>query len=214
MREIVLNLIYPNICGMCEKICKESLCKKCELLIKKYRIDCIKQCKKEYFDYSINILKYESIIREKIIDYKFNEQTYLYKMFSNIILKDEKICRFLKEQYDIIIPVPMHKYKKRLRGYNQTELIAKELSKSLKIPIDIKSFFKTQNTETQSTLSKAKRNENVKGAYQVLSVNNIQNKRIILFDDIYTTGSTLNECSKVLKKAGAKSIAALTLAKD
>lgn len=217
MKEIILNLIYPNSCGICEKVCRESLCKKCELAIKKYKIDDIKNCtnnKNMHFDYCINVLKYESIVRDKIIDFKFNEKTYLYKTFAKIILKDKKICRFLQNQYDIIIPVPMHKHKKRLRGYNQTELIAKELGKSLGIQVDTSSFAKTKNTETQSTLTKSKRVENVKGAYGVLRTNNIIGKRIILFDDIYTTGSTLNECSKVLKKAGAKSVGVITLAKD
>ncbi len=217
MKESILNLIYPKVCGICEKICKEALCKKCEVALEKYKIDNIKNCtnnKKVHFDYCINMLKYESIIREKIIDFKFNEKTYLYKTFAKIMLKDEKICRFLQKQYDIIIPVPMHKYKRRLRGYNQTELIAKELAQNLRIPIDTKSFAKIKCTETQSTLTKSKRNENVKGAYEVLEENNIIDKNIILFDDIYTTGSTLNECSKILKKAGARSIIALTLAKD
>ena len=214
MKEKILNLIYPNVCGICDKICIDSLCKKCELNIKKYRIDSIKKCNKEWFDYCINILKYENIIREKIIDYKFNEKSYLYKTFAKIMLKDEKICRFLKEQYDIIIPVPMHKIKKALRGYNQTELIANELSNNLNIEIDLKSFVKIKNNETQSTLTKTKRIENVKNTYQVLNIEKIKNKNIILFDDIYTTGSTLNECSKVLRRAGAKSIVALALAKD
>ena len=217
MKKIILNLIYPNICGICEKICKESLCKKCELVLEKYKISNIKKCtknKKVHFDYCINMLKYESIIREKIIDFKFYEKTYLYKTFAKIMLKDEKICRFLQKQYDIIIPVPMYKNKKNLRGYNQTELIAKELSKNLGIPIVAKSFAKVKNTETQSTLTKSKRIENVKGAYEVLEGNNIIGKNIILFYDIYTTGSTVNECSKVLKKAGAKNIAVLALAKD
>ena len=217
MREIILNLIYPNVCGICDKICKESLCKKCELKLEAYKIACLKNYKnaeKVYFDYCINMLKYESIIREKIIDYKFNERTYLYKTFAKIILKDEKICRFLKERCDIIIPIPMHKYKKRLRGYNQTELIAKELSNTLKIPINTKILIKKKNNKTQSTLTKSERTKNVKGAFEALDIENIKNKEILLFDDIYTTGNTLNECSKILKKVGAKSVITLTLAKD
>jgi len=217
VKEIILNLIYPNVCGICEKICKESLCKKCELILEKYKINSIQKCtnnKKVHFDYCINMLKYESIIREKIIDFKFNEKAYLYRTFAKIMLKDEKICRFLQKYCDIIVPVPMYKNKEKLRGYNQTILIAKELSKNLQIPINIKTFDKIRNTETQSTLTKTKRVENVKGAYEVLEANNIIEKRVILFDDIYTTGSTLNECSKVLKKAGAKSVVVLTLAKD
>jgi len=217
MKENFLNLIYPNVCGICDKVCIDSLCKRCELILDTYKRECIKDCrhiKNLHFDYCINILKYESIIREKIIQYKFNEKTYLYKTFSKIMEKDEKICRFLKEHCDIIIPVPMHKDKQKIRGYNQTELVAKEIAGLLKKKIDTKTLLKVKNNQTQSTLTKSQRIENVRGVFEVSNPSNIKNKRIVLFDDIYTTGNTLNECSKILKKAGAKSVIAVTLAKD
>lgn len=217
MNEFILDLLYPKTCGICNKICKEALCKKCELVLEKYKIDLIKDCKlikNLHFDYCINLLKYENLIREKIIDYKFNEQAYLYMTFAKIMLKDKKICRFLKERYDIIIPVPMHKQKEKLRGYNQAELITKEVSKKLNIVTYEECLIKAKNNLVQSTLNKTERIKNVRNAFEIKEENKIIGKNIILFDDIYTTGSTVNECSRLLKKSGAKNIVAITLAKD
>ncbi len=83
----------------------------------------------QVFDYLYSALKYENEVREKIIKYKFNENSYLYKTFAKIIIKDKKVYGFLK-LYDIIIPVPMNKLK-NLRGYNQAELVANEIAKHM-----------------------------------------------------------------------------------
>lgn len=216
MFEKFLNLIFPNVCGFCNKINNNSLCKSCELNLSKYEINCIKDytnTKQKYFDYLYCALKYENTVREKIIKYKFNENSYLYKTFAKIIIKNEKIYRFLK-LYDIIIPVPMHKNKKAVRGYNQSELIAKEIARNMELEFDKNILIKEKNTNVQSTLTKIKRAENVKNAFLVEDNTKIKGKKVILIDDIYTTGSTVNECSKVLKKAGAKEICVVTIAKD
>ena len=130
-----------------------------------------------------------------------------------IILKNEKICGLLKK-YDIIIPVPIHKKRKAQRGYNQTQLIASKISKYLKIKLCDDVLIKSKNTIAQSKLNKNKRKQNIKGAFKILNSEKIQGKNILLFDDIYTTGSTVNECSKILTRAGAKRIGVLTIAKD
>ena len=86
--------------------------------------------KDKYFDNHIYLFRYEGIVRKKIIEYKFKEKSYLNETFVNFILKNEKICRFLKS-YDIITPVPIHAKRKRKRGYNQSELIAKKIAKDI-----------------------------------------------------------------------------------
>ena len=116
--------------------------------------------------------------------------------------------------YDIIIPVPIHKKRKHRRGYNQTELVAKEISHQLKIKMGKDVLIKNINTKAQSELSKKERNDNIKGAFKVQNLQKIIGKKILLIDDIYTTGSTANECRKILKLAGAKNIGILTIAKD
>ena len=114
--------------------------------------------------------------------------------------------------YDIICAVPIYKKRMSERGYNQSELIAKEMAKNMP-GIEYKNVLKKiKNNQRQSELKKEERKENVKNVYEMQNKQIIQNKKIILFDDIYTTGNTVNECSKVLKENGAKEILVLTLA--
>lgn len=98
------------------------------------------------------------------------------------------------------------------RGYNQSELIAKEIARFLPSIIYKKVLKKVKKNKRQSELKKEERKENVKNVYEIQNKQIIQNKKIILFDDIYTTGNTVNECSKVLKENGATEILVLTLA--
>ena len=213
MLDFILELIFPTTCGICSNICKEAICNKCKLKLKKYEINLILKNKKMYFNKSMHIFKYDGIIRQKIIEYKFQGKSYLYKTFAEIILKNQKVCGFFKK-YDIIIPVPIHKKRKIYRGDNQTELIAKLLAKQLNLKLETNILFKQKNIISQTELNKNSRKENIKNAFIVKNTHKIKNKKILIFDDIYTTGSTVNECSKILKTAGAKQIGVLTIAKD
>ena len=216
MFEKFLNLIFPNVCGFCNRIDKNSLCKNCESMVSKYKLNCINDFRKDktkYFDYLFCALKYENVVRQKLISNKFGEESYLYKTFAKIITKNKKIYRFMK-LYDIIIPVPMYKSKQAIRGYNQSLLVAKEIAKEMEIKLEKNILIKKRDSKIQSTLSKNERLKNVKDAFEVQNKEIIKNKKVILFDDIYTTGSTANECSKMLKKAGAKDILVITIARD
>ncbi len=212
MLENILELLYPTTCGFCGNVCKEAVCKKCELKLKKYELNLIRKNKK-YYQESMHLYRYDGEIREKIIDYKFNNKAYLYKTFANLILKNKKVCGFFKN-YDIIIPVPIHKKRKQLRGYNQTELIAKEIAKKTHLTLVRNVLIKQKNTQTQSLLTRAQREQNIKNAFVLNNEEKIYNKKVLIFDDIYTTGSTVLECTKILKKAGTKKVGVLTIAKD
>lgn len=153
------------------------------------------------------------MIRNLILNYKFNEKPYLYKAFANFFSKYQK--KYLQlDFYDIIIPVPISKKRLKQRGYNQSYLIAKELAKILNIEVDNQILQKIKNNSAQSILNKNEREHNVKNVYKLFSNKNIIGKKILLIDDIYTTGSTVNECSKILKLAKVAKIDVLTLAKD
>lgn len=165
------------------------------------------------FDEHIYIFKYEGIVREEIIKYKFQEKSYNYKMFSKIILDDKELCEILRK-YEMIISVPVSRKRKKERGYNQTELIAKEISKTLNIKYAKGILYKIKDTVAQSKLNKEQREENAKGVYEIKNQNKINNKKILLIDDIYTTGSTVSECSKTLKQAKPYKIGIFTIAKD
>lgn len=136
----------------------------------------------------------------------------MYKTFAKIILKNEKIYRII-QTYDIIGAVPIHKKRKNDRGYNQSELIAKEIARNIKEIRYENILKKVRNNNQQSLLKSYERKQNVSGVYEIQNKSIIENKKIILFDDIYTTGSTVNECSKILKTNNAKEILVLTLAK-
>jgi len=213
--EKLINIIYPPKCGICGKFSKEFLCKKCENFLKSQaKFEIIEnQDIEKYFDKHLYIFQYEGIIRKEILEYKFKEKTYLYKTFVNFLLKNEKFFEFLKS-YDTIIPVPISKKRQKERGYNQSLLIAKELSKQLEIKCINNCLIKTKNVIEQSKLKKEDRIRNIQGIYKLNNKERLKNKNIIIIDDIYTTGSTVNECSKILRQAQPKEICVLTLAKD
>ena len=101
-----------------------------------------------------------------------------------------------------------------IRGYNQTELIAREIAKNTKLKLENKILYKQKNIVSQSELNRNNRKQNVKDAFIIKNSETIKNKNVLIFDDIYTTGSTLQECSRILKNAGVKHVGILTIAKD
>lgn len=119
-----------------------------------------------------------------------------------------------KENFDYIIPVPLHKTKVRERGYNQSEFIAKGISEKLNIPLLANAISRMRYTKSQTKLNLKQRAENMKNAFK-LNIDKkelIRDKNIIVLDDVITTGATINECVQILKDAGANKIFALSLA--
>lgn len=210
----ILNLIYPNVCGICDRLCDSDLCKKCEIKLRNIAKVKIDYYNNKYFKKHLYIFKYEGIIKEKLIDFKFNEKTYIYKSIVNFIIKNKKICGFLKK-YDIIIPVPIHRNRKLERGYNQSALFAMNISKNIS-NLDYKDnvLVKKINNKPQSSKNKIGREKNVVDVYLLQNANEIKNKKVILLDDIYTTGSTVNECCRILQQAKPEYIDVFTIAKD
>lgn len=218
---VPLVSMYPPICGICEKISKDTLCPKCNLELKKQaevnilqKEEIEENIKKEkYFEELMYIFKYEGQVRKLILDYKFNEKSYLYKTFVNFLLKNEKIFENIKK-YDKIIPVPISKKRNKERGYNQSMLIAEEIANKTNLELVNNCLIKTKNIIEQSKLNKEDRQQNIQGVYSLQNERLITNKKILLVDDIYTTGSTVNECCKILQQANPKTIGVLVLAKD
>lgn len=204
--ECALDIIYPQKCGICGKL-GSSICNNCYDIIKKYEIK--NQHKDLFFSY-----QYEGTIRKLILDYKFNDKSYLYKTIEKCIINNKNVCQFLNG-YDIIIPVPLHKKRLHKRGYNQAGLVAKEIAKDINNIVSLNNvLIKNTNIKPQSEKGIIDRKKDVKGIYEVKNAELIKNKKVVLFDDIYTTGSTANECKKILLEAGAKKVGVLVLAKD
>ena len=211
----IINLIYPPKCGICGKINSNFLCNKCKIQLEKqakFEIE-KNQNTNHYFQEHLYIFEYQGMIRKIILNYKFNDKNYLYKTIVNFLLKNKKFFQILKS-YDTIIPVPISKKRRKERGYNQSELIAKELAKNLQIGYNKNCLFKTKNVIEQSKLNKEERQKNIQGVYEIRNPKQNKDQKIILLDDIYTTGSTVKECSRILTKGQPKKIGIFTIAKD
>jgi len=194
------------------------LCNKCKIKLDKefnYQIDDYTEEKEKNFIEHHYFFKYENIIRNQILSIKFQEKPYFYKTIVSFLENKQKSFENLKK-YDIILIVPISKRRVKDRGYNQSEIIAKEISKMISAQIAKNKIQKIKHTQPQSTLNKVERTENVKGVYKVKNIDEIKNKKILIFDDIYTTGNTVNECAKMLIEAGLekRNIGILTIAKD
>lgn len=217
IQEKILNLIYPQTCGICGKINSNALCKKCEINLNKQSENQITkegtEIEDKYFNELMYIFRYEGKIRKIIIDYKFNEKSYIYVTFVNFLLKNKKIFENIKN-YDTIIPVPISKKRQKERGYNQSLLIARKIAEKTNLELMNNCLIKTKNIIEQSKLNKEDRLQNIYGVYELTNRQLIENKKILLIDDIYTTGSTVNECSRILRKANPEKIGVLVLAKD
>ena len=214
----ILNLVYPQVCGICGKLHSKSLCNKCRVKLEKefkYQTDYYEEDLSKNFINHHYFFKYENLIRNQIIALKFQEKPYIYKTITYFLENMQKSFENLKI-YDIILTVPISKKRKIERGYNQSYLVSKEISKIINVPLEKNILYKNKHTLPQSTLNKEQRCENTKGAYTVKNINIIQNKKILLIDDIYTTGNTVNECAKTLIEKGInrKNIGVLTIAKD
>ena len=219
----ILDLVYPPVCGICGKFNQEFLCKRCRKMLEaeaKFNVDKVDN-QEYFFENHLYIFKYEGIIRKLILNYKFNEKSYLYKTFVNFLLKNEKFFKILKS-YDTIIPVPVSAKRMNERGYNQSELLANDVVKQITEKSIEKAececitdcLVKNKNIIEQSKLNKEQRQKNIQGVYILKNKEKLINRKILLIDDIYTTGSTANECCKVLQKVKPKKIDVFTIAKD
>lgn len=203
------------MCGICGKLEQKSLCNKCKIKLQKSAICKIEDYKNtsSYFDEHIYLFQYNGEIRDAILKYKFDEKSYIYRTFLEFIKNNENICAQIKK-YDIIIPVPISKKRLNSRGYNQSSLIAKNLAQELNIEYSEKILIKIKDNKPQSEMKQDTRKSNVSGVYKVINEERINNKKVLIVDDIFTTGSTADECARVLKDNNAESIGVFTLAKD
>ena len=116
------------------------------------------------------------------------------------------------DEFDLIVPVPLHPTKQRERGFNQAAVLAQALSKRTSLPVG-KALRRVRYTKTQTAFDRAERMQNLRHAFCLRPRADVQGLRVLLVDDVLTTGSTLSECARVLKKAGASSVYAATAAR-
>ncbi|MDR2723606.1 MAG: ComF family protein [Holosporaceae bacterium] len=224
------DICFPITCCNCGKIVdSEGLCldcwkkikwlsdPKCKICGTPFEIDinalcpmCIK--KKPYFDKAISTFEYDDFSKSLVLKFKHGDATYICQQLAVWLYR---VSGEVIKNSDIIIPVPIHFFKRLKRKYNQSELLAQRLGKFGGIPYEPRVLRKKKHTQQQEGLSRNARLKNINGSFDVAPkyAHLLHGKTIILVDDVLTTGATANECSKILKRAGAGKVVVLTMAR-
>lgn len=208
--ELISETRY-NFCAKCMKELPFIANRRCEICGTEinneadYCINCMNY--DHFFEKNRAPLKYEGIAVSLIKKFKFGNKRYMAKEF----------CKMLADEYinagyncDIIIAVPMSNRELKERGFNQSALIAKETAKRLNLPYS-EALIKIRDTSDQKHLKGKERRENLKGVFTVTDKTEVKGKTILLIDDVFTTGATINECSRTLKKSQARAVFSLTV---
>lgn len=234
MLRTLINLLYPAMCRVCSKKINafdRNICASCAKKIKErippFCAKCGKQlegepeliaecpdCKKHTpcFDRAWSACHYNEPLKNLIHDFKYKKVSSLSVDFTVLIID------FMKK-YDagkdcqVILPIPMHPNRLFKREINHSDALAQNLAKKLNIPYSRNALKKTKNTLFQSKLKRKARIENLRSSFSIKDDSAIRDKNILLVDDLLTTGSTVNECSKILKNSGAKHVEVITLAR-
>ncbi len=166
---------------------------------------------RKYFTIARALGAYERSLQEAIHRWKYKGKVHLTSYFTNW-MADGLIHYWGLESLQLLIPVPLHPQRLRERGFNQALLLVRELSRRTGIPYEKRILQKKKPTVPQVNLSGAEREKELRGAFLVSRQEDLEGKVVLLVDDVYTTGATVNECSKVLLRGGAKRVDVLTLA--
>lgn len=167
-----------------------------------------------------SIFEYKGIVKRAIIKLKYKFVTDLantiLELFLSFAGEDKAFCHFVRQKNVLLIPVPLHWQRKNWRGFNQSEMLGRIIAEKLGIDFEPKLLIRIRKTKPQTKLTKKERMSNVKGSFKInkdISTSHLS-LPILIFDDVWTTGATLRECSQVLKKKGFKKVWGLTLAKQ
>ena len=200
--------IFSNKCLICnvKDIYKYNICNDCYCNLEEYR-DSL-DYKFKYLDEIYVNYYYNNFLKEIVVDFKYNEKTYLDRFFGEMYINkifEEK----LNKEYSLITYIPMTKYYENKRGYNQSKLICEYISENTLIGTK-ELLYKNRNNKKQKDLSKEERYENVRDIFSCRE--DVSDKNILIVDDIVTTGYTLDFAAKALKELGAKKVAAIVAA--
>jgi ComF family protein len=226
--EKTIDLIFPKNCLFCQKektlFCEDCqstfdfpqdflcLCQKPKALIKIGK--CI-SCREKFLDGVLAPLSFDELRVQKLI-HAFKYQPFakeLGKSLAEIIIKYFFWKNYQPLKKALIIPIPADPKRIKWRGYNPPEIIAKELAQKFNLLFEPNCLLKIRKTKPQTKLSLEERQENLKNAFALKEAKIIQGKSIYLIDDVYTTGSTMEEAAKILKNAGAKKVFGLVVAR-
>jgi len=233
MLRALASLFYPPICTICSANVADDgyLCDDCGSKLSRIVAPFCQTCS-EPFSGSINgvfscancahrTLEFESavaayrsrgIVRRIMHDFKYGKQIYLRHLVGdwlNAALDDERLRHV---SFDLLVPVPLHPARQRARGFNQAALLAEIIATKRRIPCRA-ALGRTRYTTTQTAFDRAERMENLHNAFRLRKNADVRGLRVLLIDDVLTTGATLSECARVLKRAGASVVYAATAAR-
>ncbi len=210
-RTKLLDLLFPPKCVFCGGLLEQSgalMCPKCQKTLP-WLIGTAAERKISFVEKCASPLQYKENVRESIHRFKFNGRSWYAQNYG--VLMAQCVQDHLSGEYDLISWVPVSKKRKRHRGYDQSFLLASEMGKNLgEIPIALLKKVK-DNPPQSGQESESERRRNVKDVYDVPYPERLAGKRILLVDDIVTTGETLSECARTLRMAGAEKVVCVTL---
>ena len=228
-----VSLFYPPICEDCGASVesRQYLCPECQARAPRIIPPFCEKCAEPFpgaitgpfdcgnctnqtlhFDAAIAGYRARGVVRRLIHEFKYHQRIYLRHVIGDwlaAVLNDPRID---PSGFDVIIPVPLHPAKQRERGFNQAELLARSLSARTGLPVDL-ALERVRFTNTQTAFDRAERMENLHNAFRLRRRRDVQGLRVLLVDDVLTTGSTLSECARVMRRAGASSVYAATAAR-
>jgi ComF family protein len=229
-KKYLLDILFPKFCFRCQRegsyLCQDCLatleiidgnfclCDKPQRIINAGKCP---KCRGKILDGLYFATSYKNNLVKNLI-FKFKYPPYVKELaetLSSLIITHFNLIQkdFAVENY-ILVPVPLAKKKLRSRGFNQSEELAKEISKNINIPLILNCLIKTKETQPQMELSKQEREGNIKGVFEITNAEKIKNKKILLVDDVYTTGATMEECAKILKKSGVQKVFGVVVARE
>ena len=225
------NFAFPPVCGQCHRLSPDGLtggiCRDCWAAVKTWRDGQCQRCGRPSADngslcrqctvpdWSCSDIKaigpFEPPLSEAVHMLKYSDAKSVSRrlgaMMAERIVPDQRY-----NKADLVLAVPLHQARRRERGYNQAQLLAEQLGQALKIPAPEGLLFRARNNQSQTTLNKEQRRRNVEGIFAVKEPGLIKGQRIILVDDVLTTGATIGSCGHALLAAGASEVLACTAA--
>ena len=220
--DAVVSVLFPAGCRLCEKLLTRAtrvpICEECLASFATMEGDLCESCgstretRKYAFDRARSYAAYESELVRAIVTLKFERIEPLGAWFA------ERLAEVVRREpealaADIVVPVPLHRQRERERGYNQADLIARPLARRLGLPYRAVLLMRTRPRPDKQLLSHTERWESVRGAFATRPGSRVDKLRVLLVDDVMTTGATLDACAKALREAGAKSVIGLTVAR-
>ena len=228
-----LSLFYPATCAGCGENVERSqyLCGECQGRAPRICAPFCAKCSEPFpgaitqtfscancehrvlhFDCAVAAYRSRGVVRRLVHQFKYSRQRYLRFPIADWLLETLRDPRLQGRRFDIIVPVPLHPARERERGFNQATLLAELMVEPTGLPLR-PILERIRFTTTQTAHDRAERMENLRDAFRLRKNGDVRDLRVLLIDDVLTTGSTLSECARVLKAAGALSVHAATAAR-